>query len=93
MRNTIKAKAGIVTMLAALSGAAAPAFAASGARQDNSGFAVWVFLGICALILLVQLLPVLFMAFGLVKGAAGESEKSAETGRVPATSEGKETAS
>jgi hypothetical protein len=47
---------------------AAPVLAASG-REDNSNFLVWAFLSLCGLIVVVQLLPVIFMAFGIVSGA------------------------
>ena len=44
------------------------ALADTGARQDNSQFLVWAFLGMCALIVIVQLMPVFILAYGLVKG-------------------------
>ena len=53
-----------------------PAFAEAGARQDNSMFLVYLFLGICAMIIFVQLVPVLTLAFGLFAGIFGKrSEK------------------
>jgi len=47
---------------------ATAALAEAGVRQDNSQFLVWAFLGMCALIVIVQLMPVFILAFGLVKG-------------------------
>jgi hypothetical protein len=47
---------------------AGQALADTGARQDNSQFLVWAFLGMCALIVIVQLMPVFILAYGLVKG-------------------------
>jgi hypothetical protein len=47
---------------------ATAALAETGARQDNSQFLVWGFLGMCALIVILQLVPVVTLAFGLVKG-------------------------
>ena len=44
------------------------ALAETSARQDNSQFLVWGFLGMCALIVILQLVPVVTLAFGLVKG-------------------------
>jgi hypothetical protein len=44
------------------------ALAAAGTRQDNSQFLVWAFLGMCALIVIIQLMPVAMLAYGLVKG-------------------------
>ncbi|KAF0218605.1 MAG: hypothetical protein FD174_2698 [Geobacteraceae bacterium] len=48
------------------------AFAASGAEEDNSGVFVWIFLGMCALIVIGQLLPVVMLMLGFAKGAAKE---------------------
>lgn len=47
---------------------ASPVLAAS-PREDHSNLLVWAFLCICGLIVVVQLLPVIFMAFGIVSGA------------------------
>lgn len=53
--------------------------AASGAEEDNSGIFVWVFLVMCALIILGQLLPVVMLMLGFAKGAAKERPVKAET--------------
>ena len=53
---------------AALLAPATQALAEAGTRQDNSQFLVWAFLGMCALIVIVQLMPVFILAYGLVKG-------------------------
>jgi hypothetical protein len=45
-----------------------PALAASGARDDNSGFLVWAFLGVCALIVVAQILPAAMTLMGFAKG-------------------------
>lgn len=50
------------------------AFAASGAREDNSGVMVWVFLGLCALIVIGQLVPALMVMLGFAKGLAKEAK-------------------
>jgi hypothetical protein len=47
---------------------AGQALADTAARQDNSQYLVWAFLGMCALIVVAQLMPVFILAFGLVKG-------------------------
>ena len=47
---------------------ASSAFAAGGAREDNSGIFVWIFLGFCALIVVVQVIPAMLMLFGFAKG-------------------------
>lgn len=57
-------------VLAAIMGVLAPmtAFAAAGAREDNSGIFVWVFLGFCALIVVAQVIPAVLLMFGMAKG-------------------------
>jgi len=45
-------------------------WAAAGIRQDNSGMFVWVFLGVCALIVVAQAVPALFLLASAVKGFA-----------------------
>lgn len=56
---------------------AAQALADTAVRQDNSQYLVWAFLGMCALIVIVQLMPVLILAFGLVKGLFTKKETAA----------------
>ena len=57
-------------VLATVMGIIAPvtAFAASAAREDNSGVFVWVFLGLCALIVVAQVVPAILLMFGMAKG-------------------------
>lgn len=57
-------------VLTTLMGIIAPAtaFAAAGAREDNSGIFVWIFLGFCALIVVAQVIPALMLMFGMAKG-------------------------
>lgn len=52
------------------------ALAESGAREDSSGIVVWVFLGICALIVVAQLVPAAMVMLGLVKGVTEKKEQS-----------------
>jgi hypothetical protein len=47
----------IPALIAAVFGTTSTAFAASGAREDNSDFVVWAFLAFCALIVIGQLFP------------------------------------
>ena len=55
------------------------ALAEAGTRQDNSQFLVWAFLGMCALIVIIQLMPVAMLAYGLVKGLLkGKTETAAQ---------------
>ena len=55
-----------------------PALAESAVRQDDSNVLVWAFLGACALIIILQMVPVITMAFGLIKGATGEEDTELE---------------
>lgn len=50
----------------------APAFAQSGAREDNSMVLTYLFLGTCALIILLQFAPLLALVFGTLKGVFGK---------------------
>ena len=56
-------------------GTATSAFAGSGASEDNSGFLVWGFLGMCGLIVALQLLPTVMVMLGFAKAVGGEKEK------------------
>jgi len=48
--------------------APATAFAASAPHVDNSGIFSWIFLGFCALIIMMQVMPAILMMVGMVKG-------------------------
>ncbi|RNC67415.1 MAG: hypothetical protein ED859_14795 [Desulfuromonadales bacterium] len=65
MRTRIAASA-VATVL----GSVSSAFAASGAREDNSGVFAWIFLGFCALIIVAQLIPSVLTTIGMAKGVA-----------------------
>lgn len=56
-------------------GTASTAFAGSGASEDNSGFLVWGFLGLCGLIIALQLLPSVMVMLGFAKALGGEKKK------------------
>ena len=58
---------------------ATQALAEAAPRQDDSQFLVWAFLGMCALIVIVQLMPVFVIAFGLIKGLAKGKEPQTQT--------------
>ena len=60
-------KTAITTIVATLA-TATTALAAAGARVDHSGFLVWAFLGLCALIVVAQLAPAAVMVVGMIKG-------------------------
>lgn len=54
--------------LALVLGSVTSALAASGAREDNSGVFVWIFLGFCALIIVAQMVPAILTMIGAAKG-------------------------
>ncbi|MEE4253087.1 MAG: hypothetical protein V2I50_03485 [Desulfuromusa sp.] len=54
-----------------------PAFAETGARTDNSMTLVYLFLGVCGLIIFLQLIPVFALGFGILKGLFGHKESHA----------------
>ncbi len=58
---------------------ASNALAASGAREDNSNVFVWIFLGMCAFIVVMQLLPAVMMIFGFAKGVSKERDLQSVT--------------
>jgi hypothetical protein len=61
-------------------GTIVPAFAQSGAREDNSMVLTYLFLGTCALIILLQFAPLMAMVFGIVKGIFGKkTQEEAKT--------------
>jgi len=66
--------------LAALIATLAPAtaFAASTLHEDNSGIFVWVFLGFCALIVVVQVMPAVILMLGFAKGLSEKMSKQQE---------------
>lgn len=55
-----------------------PALAQTGVRQDNSNVLVWAFLAACALIIFLQMVPVITVAFGLFKGATSSEDTELE---------------
>jgi hypothetical protein len=60
-------------------GSTSSAFAASGAREDNSGLFVWIFLGFCALIVVAQLMPAVLMMLGFAKAMGKEKVAEPQT--------------
>ena len=57
------------------------ALAATGARADHSGFLVWAFLGMCALIVTAQLAPAALLLVGMVKGVLESRREAKVTAR------------
>ncbi len=73
----MKAKT-IATAAASFFATVTPVLAATGLRVDNSGLVVWAFLGLCALIVLAQLMPAIFLLFGMVRGIVQGEKKEVE---------------
>lgn len=55
-----------------------PVLAATGAREVSSNVLVWFFLGICALIIFLQIMPVLSLTFAMIKGLTGDKNENPE---------------
>ncbi len=66
-----------VLMTLALLFAAVPAFAVDTAVTYNSGLLVLLFVGFCALIIVMQLIPAVLMLIGVTKAVAEGSRKTA----------------
>ena len=70
----------LATMIGTVAGfAPAAAFAATAGRVDDSGIFAWIFLGFCALIVLLQTVPAILLMTGLVKGVASLVSNKAKT--------------
>uniref|UniRef100_A0A831UF34 Uncharacterized protein n=1 Tax=Geobacter metallireducens TaxID=28232 RepID=A0A831UF34_GEOME len=77
----MKSSAPVINALVLLLGSVSSAFAASGAREDNSGIFVWIFLGFCALIVVLQLMPAVMLMLGMAKGLRKESPQEQKATR------------
>jgi len=54
---------------------ASPAFAVDTTKTYSSGLLVGIFLGFCALIVVVQLMPTIMLLYGFIKGLVKGSSK------------------
>jgi hypothetical protein len=70
-----------ITTIAATLATATTALAATGGYPDHSGFLVWAFLGLCALIVVAQLAPAALLVVGMVKGLADTRREAKVTAR------------
>ena len=61
--------------LAASAGLATNLFAASAERVDSSSILIWAFLGMCALIVVLQLMPAAMLVFGMIKAVFSKEEQ------------------
>ena len=64
-----------ITTLALVLTAITPAFAADTHKVYSSGILVLVFLGFCALVVVVQLIPALITLFGMIKSMVSGTAK------------------
>lgn len=56
-------------------------FAATTTKSDSSGILLFAFLGLCALVVVAQLIPAIFVMFGIVKGLV-QKEKDIQVVKV-----------
>ncbi len=75
----MKSKLTILMILATQFGLASNLMAAAGAREDSSMILVYLFLGMCALIVIMQLMPALFLVFGMLKSLFSGSKGQVKT--------------
>ncbi len=68
LRNLLMGMAGTMMM-------ASPAFAVDTTKTYSSGVLVGIFLGFCALIVVVQLMPTIMLLVGFVKGLVKDHSK------------------
>ena len=73
--NTIRTL--LLTSVLALA-STVPAFAVDTTKTYSSGLLIGLFLGFCALIVVVQLAPSIMLLIGFLKGLANRSETKAE---------------
>lgn len=74
----MKKTAKMMMALSSLLVFSSPVMAAAAAREDSSSVLVWAFLGICGLIIFLQMVPVLSLTYGLIKGVFGDKKANLE---------------
>ena len=62
--------------------AAANAHAASTSKVFVSKLGIFIFLGFCALVLVVQLIPAMMTLYGMLKGVGKEQEKATSRAKI-----------
>lgn len=79
-KQTLTAVCSAVALSLTTSGAA---LASSGATNKVfvSGPLILLFLGFCALVVVIQCVPAIITLYGMITGAAGNKEKTAATAR------------
>lgn len=71
----MKITAKLISTIGAMLILYSPVLAATG-REDNSNVLIWAFLGICGLIVFLQMVPVFSLVYGLIKGVAGGKKET-----------------
>jgi hypothetical protein len=56
--------------------------AAPESSTSNMGIGAWLFIGFCAMIFVAQLVPVLLLLFGMLKGIFGGKEEKTSASRL-----------
>jgi hypothetical protein len=72
----MKSKMTILMVLATQFGLITNLMAESGVREDSSSFLVWAFLGLCALIVIVQLVPATVLVLGMLRSLFTDEKQS-----------------
>jgi hypothetical protein len=72
----MKSKMTILMVLATQFGLITNLMAESGVREDSSSFLVWAFLGMCALIVIVQLVPATVLVLGMLRSLFTDEKQS-----------------
>lgn len=68
----------VMTAVSSLVVLVSPVLAATGGREDSSNVLVYAFLGICALVIFLQMVPVLSLTYGLIKGVFSGKKSNLE---------------
>jgi heme exporter protein D len=65
--------------LATIIGTIAPAtaYAAEHAAEQSNGLFVWIFAGMCALVVVAQIVPAIMLLTGMIKGLVARKEEKA----------------
>lgn len=78
----MKSKLTITMVLVSLFGISSDLMAATAVREDTSMLLVYLFLGMCALIVIMQLMPALFLIFGTLKSLFSGEKKEVKANAV-----------
>jgi hypothetical protein len=74
--------AGALSLLTTTGALAASSGAASTNKVLVSGPLIFLFLGFCALVVVIQLIPAMITLYGMIKGALGSKERETVTAKT-----------